>query len=146
MNHDKGGRFQSGNKVNAGRAPWNKDRHGVKSGSFKAGHKRNSKPVGTVRFEPRGGYFLRKVSDTGDQYRDWIGLHVLAWQAAHGAIPVGHVVVFRNGDRSNAALENLECITRGELIRRNSWKNLPEALQEVVQLKAALTRKINGHD
>lgn len=143
---DELGRFAVGGRLNTGRAPWNKGKRGVRSGSFTRGHKRGCKPIGTERLDPRSGYLLRKVSDTGDQYRDWIGVHVITWTSANGPVPAGHIVTFRDGDRSNTAVENLECITRGERIRRNSWQNLPADLQEVVQLKAALTRKINGHD
>lgn len=105
-------------------------------------------PIGSERPQRRGGhlYLMRKVSDTGVQNKDWIGVHVLTWEAEHGPIPPGHVVTFYNGDRSDTALDNLECITRAEQIQRSSWSNYPKELHAVFRLKAALTRKINAHD
>ncbi|BBI51055.1 hypothetical protein HORIV_34760 [Vreelandella olivaria] len=53
-------------------------------------------------------------------------------------------MIFRDGDKRNFAPANLELISRAELMRRNSYLNLPEPLPQIVQLRGALNRKINS--
>lgn len=73
---------------------------------------------------------------------NWKAEHVLIWMAARGAVPAGHAVVFRNGDKADIRLENLECIARRALMARNSVHNLPKPLAQAVQLLGALNRQI----
>lgn len=44
------------------------------------------------------------------------------WQKEVGPIPAG-MVVYNNGDRENILIENLELISRAELIKRNLQQN-----------------------
>ncbi|CAB3730398.1 HNH endonuclease signature motif containing protein [Paraburkholderia rhynchosiae] len=114
--------------------------------SFKAGQKPlNWMPIGSLR-DSQGGYLQVKVSETGNQMKDWVFLHKKLWVDAHGPIPNGHAVVFKDRDKSNVVLDNLELITKRELMARNSVHNLPPELKEVIHLKGVLTRKINGND
>ena len=57
------------------------------------------------------------------------------------------ILRFRDGDRTNTRLENLELLTRGALGRalmgRNTVHRLPPALVTTLQLLGALTRQIN---
>lgn len=43
----------------------------------------------------------------------------LVWEQAYGALPKGYVIVHRDGDRHNDDINNLEAITRAELLQRN---------------------------
>jgi hypothetical protein len=101
-------------------------------------------PVGTEVVDS-GGYRKRKVSDdrTKASRFNWRFVHVLLWERAHGPVPPGHAVVFRNGDRRDLRLGNLELVSRRELMRRNSVHRLPKALAEVIQLRGAVVRQIN---
>ncbi len=69
-------------------------------------------------------------------------MHVLVWEAAHGPVPKGHAVVFRDGDRANIRLDNLDLVTRRALMLRNTVHALPKPLAETIQLLGALTRTI----
>ena len=73
----------------------------------------------------------------------WMPKHILIWQQANGPVPDGHNIIFRDGDTQNCVLENLECISDAELMRRNTMHNLPEDVQELIYLKSRLTRAIN---
>lgn len=138
---DRGGAF----RFAKGHTPWNKGRKGLSLGGmatrFQKGNRPHTwRPVGSERWAE--GYLQRKVTDTGYTPRDWRQVHVMLWEAEHGPVPQGHAVVFLDGDRRNIRLENLELVSRAELMRRNSIHNLPPALKEVIQLRGRLNRRI----
>lgn len=132
----------------ADQTPWNKGQAfdpGGRSAEtrFKPGQRpRNWRPIGHVRVT-RDGYHERKIQDTGQKRHDYVGLHTLLWREAGKDVPPGHVLVFRDGDKNHIALDNLELITRAELMKRNSVHNLPKEVAELVQLRGALVRQIN---
>jgi hypothetical protein len=111
---------------------------------------KNWKPIGTVLLDG-DGYPRIKVREAvhgveptgfGNQ-KCWPFLSRRTWEESNGPIPPGHVIVFRDGQRDNCAIGNLECISRADLARRNSmWGRLPQELAEVIQLNGALKRKL----
>lgn len=100
-------------------------------------------PIGALRLID--GYVYRKISAVPHvAYTvNWRPEHALIWIAANGPIPPGHALAFKNRDRFDLRLENIECITRRELMARNTIHNLPAPLKKTVQLLGTLTRKIN---
>ena len=138
------GRFTKGHKT------WNKGKKGWVQGGrsketrFKPGQRSNTRrPIGAER-NTIDGILLRKVSDTGHKLTDWRPVHVLVWEAEHGPVPDEHIVIFKDGNRRNFDISNLECITRAENMRRNSYHtNYPPELANLIQLRGVLTRKIN---
>ncbi|WP_346839782.1 HNH endonuclease signature motif containing protein [Microbulbifer sp. SAOS-129_SWC] len=136
-------RFKKGN------TPHNKGVKGWQAGGdahktrFKPGHRPHTwKPIGSERLT-KDGYLQRKVSDTGYPPRDWKMVHILLWEARNGPLPRGHMIVFRNGDKTDIRPDNLECISRADNMRRNTVHRLPKELAEICQLKGALQRQIN---
>lgn len=132
-----------------GQQPWNAGLKGWQAGGrsaetqFKKGMKPQTwHPIGHERITD-DGYLQRKMNDTGVTRRDYVNVHWLVWFEAGREIPPGHILVFRDGNRQNIVLENLELITRQENMRRNTVHNLPKPLAELVQLRGALQRKIN---
>jgi len=99
-------------------------------------------PVGATRL--CDGYLYRKVSDVlaVPWTVNWKQEHVLLWTAAHGPVRPGHALRFKDGDRTHVQLENLELVSRRELMKRNSIHNLPPALDKTIQLLGALHRQI----
>lgn len=104
-----------------------------------------AQPVGAVRIN-KDGYLERKVNNDLPFQRRWRAEHLLLWESAHGPLPRGHAITFRDGNRDHIALDNFECITRRELMARNSVHRLPPELAAVVQLKGALQRQINKRE
>jgi len=87
---------------------------------FKKGLKpHTTKPVGTIS--------LRRESSNTKSYdyyikymeHKWKPLRQYVWEQVKGSIPAGHIVVYKGGKRHDYAIDNLECITRAELAKRN---------------------------
>jgi len=118
----------------------------MKETQFRKGqHPHNWRRIGSTRIS-KDGYLQRKVTDTGYPPSDWVGEHILIWRTARGDVPIGHAVVFKDGDRTHIALDNLEMISRRELMARNTVHNLPGELKEVIHLKGLLNRQIRKRE
>lgn len=93
---------------------------------FPKGHTPHNKlPIGSLVVKS-DGYLWRK---TGDGKRDWRQEHRLVWEAAHGPVPSGHLLIFLDGDRMNTKLENLALVTRAEnaqMTTRHLRSTVPE--------------------
>lgn len=99
----------------------------------------NTAPVGSIVVSS-DGYCKIKTAEP----RTWEYLHRKNWEAAHGPIPKGKLVVFRDGNIRNYSIENLELISKKENMVRNSVHNLPEEIKEVIRLNGVIRRKIHG--
>lgn len=135
------GRYEPGHRPhNKGAKGWLAGGDSTKT-QFKPGS-RGSKwvPIGSERVT-RDGTRQRKIADTNYAPRNWRSVHELAWEAHHGPIPRGHIVVCGAGDPED--VDNLECITRAENMRRNSIHNLPDELADVIRIRGVLNRRIN---
>jgi hypothetical protein len=135
-------------------APWNKGMKYEAGGrstehQFKPGNvPHTAVPIGTVR-KTVDGYLTRKVREDagkGMSRRNWVFLHVELWEQHHGPVPPGHVVTFVNSNREDVRIENLRCVPRRELMKRNTVHNLPKELALAVQLRGQLVRKINERE
>jgi hypothetical protein len=93
------------------------------------------------------GYIDRKIREDLIGANNWRPLHRILWEAAHGAVPKGYVVTFKDGNKLNCVLENLELMTLADNARRNAiWRKLPKELASIVMLRAAVKRQINKRD
>lgn len=149
-----GTRFEKGHvPANKGlrRPGWGPGR--MKQTQFRKGERRgvaaeNWRPVGTILTDTEG-YQRIKVREArpGEAHgfgnaRVWPLLQRHAWEQTHGPIPKGYVVCFKDGDKANCADDNLELVSRRDLMKRNSVHNLPKPLADTIQLLGALTRQI----
>lgn len=139
-------RFQKGHvPANKGlrRPGWHTGR--MRETQFKKGHSpANWDPdfyvIGALRVNSDGYIDMRVSFEPGA--RGWRGLHLILWEDAHGRVPAGHCLRFKDGDSLNVCLENLELINRGQNMRRNSIHNLPKSLKDTIQLLGQLKRRI----
>lgn len=108
-------RFQKGH------VPPNKGKKGYYSpgcekGWFAKGHTPSNKlPVGTV-MRRSDGYMYRKI---GEGPLDWRQEHVIVWEEVNGPVPEGHVLIFKDGDRTNTVLDNLVLATNKVNLQMN---------------------------
>ncbi len=131
----------------------------MKDTQFKRGERRgvaakNWRPIGTILSDAEG-YVRIKVREaehgkepTGfGNTKVWPLYQRYVWEQHNGPIPPKHLVMFKDGNRRNCAIENLECISMAENARRNRmWNNYPRELAEAIQLNGALKRKLRRLD
>lgn len=138
-----------------GIVPWNKGVKGVagvqeacRATHFRPGQMpHNTLPIGSTKLD-KDGTLLRKISNAkGNNSTRWRGVHELVWVEVNGPLPAKHIVIFKPSMRTNVleeiTIDRVECISLAENMRRNTRHNLPPELNELVQLKAVLTRHIN---
>lgn len=147
------GRQGMGTRFPKGHVPANKGlrRPGWSPGrmrdtQFKKGERRGVatklwQPIGTERIS-KDGYRERKINNDLPLQRRWRAVHLIVWEEANGPVPGGHAVTFKNGDKADVSLSNLEIMTRAALMARNSVHNLPQPLAQTIQLLGALRRQI----
>lgn len=102
----------------------------------------NKKPLGFERIS-KDGYLERKINEDRPFNKRWRFVHLILWESVNGPLPEGHALVFRNGDKTDIRLDNLELITRSDLLRRNSTHRYGPDIARLSQLKGAITRQIN---
>lgn len=69
--------------------------------------------------------------------------HRWLWVTHHGEIPKGHNIIFKDGNTMNCVLDNLECISNAELMRRNTIQRYPTELKQTMKLLKKLKRTIH---
>jgi len=97
--------------------------------------------LGALRVNADGYIDMRVSFDPGA--KGWRALHRILWEDAHGPVPPGHIVSFKDGDRLNVELRNLKLISFEKNMCRNSIHNLPQPLASTIQLLGALKRTLN---
>lgn len=117
----------------------------------KGGRSANYLPIGTQRVDS-DGYLREKIADGLGGFGNrnvWAFVHRQVWEAAHGPIPEGHRIWWKDGDRMNCALDNLEILSGAEHMARTTIHNLPPALKGAITaaaaLKKAIRRKSRAH-
>ena len=131
----------------SGITPWNKGMRGIDlsggRGQFRKGNRPHTwVPIGHERVS-KDGILERKVTDAGPAKDHFRSVHSLIWEEHHGPMPEGHVVRFRDGDRTNFDITNLELVSRAENMARNSYHRYGPEIASLYQLKGAITRKMN---
>jgi len=141
-----------------GQVPWNAGRKGWQAGGRSVGTQFHTgqlppatMPIGSHRLvhnKANGPRLERKVREVpGPNNKRWTPVTRLVWEAAHGPVPTGLIVVFRPG-RVTCVLElitldAIECITRKENAARAHPSNKSPEIGRLVQLKGAITRQVN---
>lgn len=146
-------RFQKGHLT------WNKGTHYIAGGRseqtrFKKGRKpeeaHNYLPIGSLRIT-KDGILVRKTTDDPNVFpaRRWIPVYRLVWEAAHGPIPKGKLVRFKQALLKTTVLQDitldkLEMVSMSDNMRQNSYHNrYPKEIAQLIQIRGAVQRQIN---
>ena len=133
-----------------GLTAWNKGMKGLQTGGvetqFKKGHRNgraleNYQPIGAERIS-KDGYLERKTNDDMPLQKRWRAVHLLIWEAAHGPLPKGHAIRFKNGDKTDIQLSNLELLSRADNMRRNTIHRYPPELKDAIRTIGRIKRKL----
>ena len=100
----------------------------------------NTQPLGSISIMV--GYWVMKVSHTGNQHQKWKFLHRLLWEKEKGPIPKGMNVVFRNGDRNDIRMENLMLMDRKEMARYTPMDDSEPEMQRFSEIVARVAAKV----
>ena len=96
---------------------------------FKKGHQpHNAHPVGYESVRDNGYTYIK-----ADGMGRMMLKHRWLWEQAHGAIPEGYTVMFRDGDRTHCVLENLELVSRQDACRRRTMNETEQERRERVR-------------
>lgn len=115
---------------------------------FKKGNcPQNHQPVGSIGTRSdhkRGNHHL--YIKTAEPNK-WEQLHRHNYEAEHGPIPKGMNLVFKDNNYQNCEPDNLELITKGENMKRNTiHARYPEELKKAILMLGATKRKIREHE
>ena len=141
-------RGETDTRFQPGFIPWNKGLAGYDAGG-RSGDTRfqpgqvvwNQMPVWSYRQEPDGYWYFKFRQEAAPclSRKDWIAVHRLNWEAAHGPLAPGQVVVLLDTDPSHCELDNLACLTRRELVYFN---NLNHAVPPDREARRALVARV----
>lgn len=115
-----------------------------KKGQFPVNRDPEFYVLGALRVNTDGYIDMRVSFEKGAL--GWKALHTILWEDANGPVPVGYALCFKDRDKLNVELANLELLSRADLLRRNSIHNLPPALRRTINTLGALKRRINREE
>lgn len=106
---------------------------------FKKGNvPKNHRPVGSERIN-KDGYVEIKIEEPNK----WMLKHRLMWQQANGKIPKGHIVIFRDNNKTNVVLENLMLISRKDNAIINHM-GLSNTIDETKELSVSFAQLVSA--
>lgn len=133
------GRFKKGHKTfNKGVKMSPELKEKIEHTFFKKGHiPHNTKYDGHEKLTNEG-YIMIRVRQGKYELK-----HRVLWEQKHGKIPEGYILTFRDGNKQNLDLDNLELITVKENMIRNSFQRFPEELKDTINLLKKIKKKVN---
>jgi hypothetical protein len=86
----------------------------------------------------KDGYTMIRIAPN-----KYVKKHRHIWEQANGKIPKGYIVVFKDKNKQNIVLENLEIITKEENIKRNNIHRYPQEIIQTIKLISKIKKRIN---
>ena len=96
-----------------------------------------------------GALSIRTDTNTGRRYKfirvelgHWELLSRYNWTKEYGEIPPHHAIAHIDGNSLNCDLDNLECISQADNMRRNTIHRFPEEIKQNIRAISKLNRAI----
>lgn len=136
------------NRIQAGNVPHNKDkkmpehiRNKVLHTFFKQGHlPHNTKSDGALS-KRSDGYWWTRVG-----LADWKQMHRVVWEQANGPLQPNEVVRFKDGNKDNYQLDNLELTTKQGNMQKNTIHRYPVEIKQTIRQINKLNKIIQKHE
>lgn len=111
----------------------------VKVSMFKKGNEpHNMKYDGHERLDPKDGYIYIRISKG-----KYVLKHRLVWEQHNGPIPKGNIIIFKDKNKYNLNIDNLQMITKRDNMLRNTVTKYPLELQQLIKLNNKLKTTLN---
>ena len=113
---------------------------GGKESQFTKGHvPANHREVGSERID-EDGYTYIKIQEPGK----WVLKHRYIYEQHHGKLEPHMIVIFKDSDRANCTIDNLEAITKVENMERNRITKYPKPIQDTIKTLNKLWQEIKS--
>ena len=99
----------------------------------------NVKNVGYERIT-RDGYVEIKTE------KGFVLKHRMLWEKYYGTIPKRHVIRFKNGNKQDVRIENLELVTFENNMKDNTIHNYPPEIKTAMRRISKLKRMIKEYE
>lgn len=110
----------------------------VKATFFTKGHKpHNIKWDGYERID-KDGYVMIRIAEGKFKLK-----HRVVWEEINGPVPLGMIVVFKDRNKRNFDINNLELISFKDNMERNRMTKYPPELRNIIKLNNKLKKKLN---
>lgn len=113
----------------------------LKPTMFKKGHKPHNLKYDNHERINVDGYHEVRVSEG-----KYVAKHRLLWENINGPIPKGMAIIFKDRNPNNITIENLEMVSRDQLMVRNSIQRFSPELISAIKLVKKLKNKINAKE
>ena len=144
-----GMRMPPSGQFKKGCIPWDKGLKGIhikgsENGWFKKGNTRNEVEIGTET-KRNGITFIKYTDEHKEKRLNFAPKHRVIWENHHGKIKnPKDVITFKDGNRENYDIENLELIPRGLFmtLTKIGYLNEPPELKPTIKALAELQVKM----
>lgn len=127
-------RFKPGNiSHNKGQKMSKKVYEMVKVSMFKKGNEPHNMKYDGHERKDKDGYVYVRIAKA-----KYVLKHRYVWEQHNGPIPKGSIIIFKDKDKTNIKIDNLQMITKLENMQRNTVTKYPLELQQLIKLNNKL--------
>lgn len=108
----------------------------VKKTMFKKGNEPHNTRK-NFELSERDGYTYIRIEKS-----KWVLYQRYLYEKEFGKIPENHIIIFKDKNTKNFELDNLQCISREENMHRNTIRNYPPEVVELIKLNSKIKKLI----
>lgn len=105
---------------------------------FKKGNQPHNTMYDGHEVPTKDGYIKVRISKGNYQLK-----HRVIWEQHNGKVPDKHVVIFKDGNKLNFDIDNLQLISIEDNMRRNTIHRYPEEIKQTIKTLTKLKKQIN---